>query len=358
MMQKNSGASPKQSALPNRCALVVRGMLTLLAVLWVACCNGSTIETSTDGETHFLRICSPEGDACGPGLTCTCGVCSAPCTAARDCSGMHSRAECVSTVERLSGSCGEAQAEAICDVPCVTDADCGPVASGLSCSSGFCRASTDLDPTDGGNCSEEPVAGSEVVLLGDVFIAQEGTIITELEALARDAGSLGPADSYRNFTSITQNSLSMPGALLLDRYSAAQNEGVVKVVVMNGGGSDLLVRSCDSPPTADCPLMVEVVAGANQLLAQMAADGVEDVVWFYYPDPTDAPLLAELDVLRPLLEAACSDAPLPCHWVDLRPTFDGRYTEFMQSDFVPTAAGAKAAANVLWSTMERECIAQ
>src|SRR5688572_22291309 len=109
MTPKNSGS------------LLMRWVSTLAVVLWIACCSGSTIETSTDGETHFLRICTPESDSCGPGLTCTCGVCSSPCTGARDCSGMHSRAECVSTVERLSGSCGAEQTEAICDVPCVAD---------------------------------------------------------------------------------------------------------------------------------------------------------------------------------------------------------------------------------------------
>lgn len=342
----------------NSATLLTRWLSTLSVVLWVLCCNGSTIETSTDGETHFLRICTPESDSCGPGLTCTCGVCSSPCTDARDCSGLHSGAECVSTVERLSGSC-ETPAEAICDVPCATDSDCGPVASGLQCSSGFCRASTDLGPSDVGDvCTEAPVAGDEVVVLGDVFIAQDGAIIAELEALAEDAGALAPTEHYRDYTSTTQNSLTMSGALLLNRYTAAQSEGPVKVVVMNGGGSDLLVRSCEGTPSADCPLMVDVLTGANQVLSQMAVDGVEDVVWFYYPDPMDAQLLAELDVLGPLLEDACTQAPVPCHWVDLRTTFDGHYAEYMQTDFVPTAEGAKAAAAVVWSTMERECIAQ
>lgn len=336
-----------------------RWVSTLSIVLWVLCCNGATIETSTDGETHFLRICAPEGSECGPGLTCICGVCSSLCSDAPDCSGLHGSAECVSTVERLSGSCGETSAEAICDVPCATDRDCGPVASGLACSSGFCRASGDLAPSPAETCGEDETLGSEVVVLGDVFVAQNGApIIAELEALAHDAGALAATDHYRNYTSATINSLTMADALLLDRYAAAQGESPVKVVIMNGGGSDLLLRTCPDTITADCPLIVEVVAGANRLLSQMATDGVEDVVWFYYPNPMDAQLLAELDVLKPLLEAACANAPVSCHWVDLGPIFEGRYAEYMQSDFVPTAAGAKAAAAALWSTMERECIAQ
>jgi len=327
------------------------GWLSAVSVaLLVLCCNGSTLEPSTDGETHFLKVCTPDSDSCGAGLTCTCGVCSSLCAGAQDCSGLHPAAECVSTVERLSGSC-ETPAEAICDVPCATDSDCGPVSSGLECSSGFCRGT----PTA---CTTGEVSGAEVVVLGDVFVAQSPAIVSNLETLAREAGALTDAESYRNYASAMQNSLSMSGTLLLDRYAEAQSESPVKVVVMNGGGSDVLRRSCGDTPTADCPLMLDIVAGANEVLTQMANDGVEDVVWFYYPDPMDAELLAELDVLRPLLADACANAPLPCHWVDLRPSFDGHYSEYMQSDFVPTAEGAQVAATAIWSTMRRECIAQ
>ena len=345
--------------------LVMRWVSALSVVLWALCCNGSSIETSTDGETHFLRVCTPDSDDCGPNLACTCGVCSSPCTGASDCSGLHQAAECVSTVERLSGSCGDTPAQAICDVPCATDRDCGPVASGLECVSGFCRKSSDLEPdgaagADGAPlaCPEGEVSGDQVVVLGDVFVAQTHAIVTELEALAQEAGALGPGASYRDYSSTSQNSLTMNSGLLADRYAAALDEAPVKVVVMNGGGTDLLVRGCSEALTADCPLMLEVVAGANELLSRMAADGVLDVVWFYYPDPMDTELLAELDVLRPLLEDVCAQSPVGCHWVDLRASFDGHFSEYMQSDFVPTAEGARVAASAIWATMERDCIAQ
>jgi len=345
---------------------VMRWVSVLSLVLWAVCCQGTTIDSSTDGETHFLRVCTPENDACGPNLACTCGVCSSPCTGALDCSGLHRAAECVSTVERLSGSCGDPQAQAICDVPCVTDRDCGPVASGLECLSGFCRASAALEPSGaaGANgapeaCSMGEVSGDQVLVLGDVFVAQTHAIVTELEALAQEAGALGSSEHYRDYSSPNQNSLSIEGALLANRYAAARDEAEVKVVVMNGGGTDALARSCGvGSPTPDCPFVLEVVAGANQLLSQMASDGVEDVVWFYYPNPTDPQLLAELDVLRPLLQDACAQSPVACHWLELQPTFEGHFSEYMQSDFVPTTEGARAAATAIWATMERECIAQ
>jgi len=202
------------------------------------------------------------------------------------------------------------------------------------------------------------VLGDELVVLGDVFLAQTRDITAELELLAREAGALGSAETYRDFSAAAQSTLSMPNSFILDQYATAQAESPVKVVIMNGGGTDLLIRSCEPTPTPDCPLMVEAVQGANQVLAQMATDGVKDVVWLFYPDPMDAELLAELDVLRPLLEQACAQSPVSCHWVDLGPTFDGHYSEYMQTDFVTTSQGAQAAASTIWSTLQRECIAQ
>ena len=208
------------------------------------------------------------------------------------------------------------------------------------------------------SCLRGEVSGDEVVVLGDVFIAQDHAVTASLEALAREAGALSSSETYRDYSSTIENSLSIGNALLLDRYVAAQAESPVKVVIMNGGGSDLLLGSCEGTPTADCPLMIDVVAGAEQLLSRMAADAVEHVVWFFYPDPTDAELLEELDVLRPLLRDECESSSVPCHWLDLRPTFDGHYSEYMQTDFVPTEIGAQAAADAIWLNMEQNCIGQ
>ena len=105
--------------------------------------------------------------------------------------------------------------------------------------------------------------------------------------------------------------------------------------------------------------MVGVVAAAEGLQAQMAQDGVEDVVWFFYPDPTDDTLRAKMDVLRPLLQGVCEGSAAPCHWLDLRPTFAGHYSEYMLPEAIlPTDAGAQATAAAIWSTMQQECIAQ
>jgi hypothetical protein len=90
----------------------------------------------------------------------------------------------------------------------------------------------------------------------------------------------------------------------------------------------------------------------------MAADGVEQVLWFYYPDPADAVLLTKLEILHPLLRAACEGSATSCHWLDLREAFDGHFSEYMETDFVPTSLGAEVAAAAIWTQMEENCIAQ
>jgi hypothetical protein len=92
----------------------------------------------------------------------------------------------------------------------------------------------------------------------------------------------------------------------------------------------------------------------------MFDDGVEHVVFFFYPDYVgDARIKAMIDALRPLLEERCLNAPLPCHWLDLRPTFAGRYDEYVLPDGRnPTSAGALASAEAIWSVMQQRCVAQ
>jgi hypothetical protein len=195
------------------------------------------------------------------------------------------------------------------------------------------------------------------VVLGDAFLADSGEVTTALEALARETGALGEAEQYRDYSS----SLITPfGGMadLTNQYAAASSEGSVRVVIMDAGGPNALL-TCPEPPTEACPALQDAVGGAEALWQQMADDGVEAVVDFFYPDPEDAILLAKFDVLRPLIQAACEASPVSCHFLDLRPTFEDRSSEYLLSGgIVPSPEGSTATAAVLWSLMQRRCIAQ
>jgi hypothetical protein len=63
-----------------------------------------------------------------------------------------------------------------------------------------------------------------------------------------------------------------------------------------------------------------------------------------------------LHVIRPLLQGVCENSTAPCHWLDLRPTFEGHYSDYMQLDGIPTDAGAQAAAAAVWEMITDSCL--
>jgi lysophospholipase L1-like esterase len=198
-----------------------------------------------------------------------------------------------------------------------------------------------------GMCVRDQVSPSEVVFIGDSFIALGNNIPNALDAIARAAGSLGQNESYR------RNAVS--GTLLGNgqiptQYMNAVNASPVKVVLMNGGGNDCLHQNNAKP----------AYTAAVSLFQNMAKRNTEHVVYFFYPDPLGSyaggTLQPCLDGLRPMMKSLCEGLTTPkCYFIDLRPgwkpadTSDGIHT---------TAAGGKFVADKIWATMQQNCIAQ
>jgi hypothetical protein len=197
-----------------------------------------------------------------------------------------------------------------------------------------------------------------VLLIGDSFFASSHQIAAYLEELARSAGAISAGERYRDNSRLTMNALALAGNGIKAQYDEAVSEAEAKVVVMNGGGADVLVGSCQSV-NAECPLLVNAAAAATSLLGKMAEDGVQHVVYVFYPDPGDEDVRAKMDALRPLVQSACASSPVPCEWLDLRDTFAGQYGDYVQPDGLnPTDAGSRASAGAIWATMHAACIAQ
>jgi hypothetical protein len=258
-----------------------------------------------------------------------------------------------------SGSAGpQSGSESHFLVPCLADADCATLGN-ATCEGGFCR----VDPESSGpgeplGCDTAPLAASDVMLLGDVVI-ELSSFATELESQAASAGALGADEHYRNYAAAALSFLAQNQFSMSMQYDSARAEGGARVVVMNGGATDVLNLPCGSEPAADCPAVVAALEGAEALLQRMAADGVENVVYFFYPDTTMNPgLRAGIDTLRPLLENACGRSPVTCHWLDLRPTFAGHPDYLVGVDgIVFGEAGALAGASAVWSLMRERCVA-
>lgn len=361
-------------------------------VLVLACQANNPIETG--GETHFLKTCSGEADDCG-GLSCMCGVCTVLCDDNTACSNFAD-AVCVSPGEH--GTCSSVERR--CDVECHNDDDCASVSPFHVCDDGTCRTQSpkpetetpaleagvsssvestsslaistsagtpsvsqdntppEPDAAPGTTCESGTTSPNEILIIGDSFFAKTHQITAYLEDLSRTQGTLPEGERYRDSSRTVGNTLAVGGNGIADQYAAAVADGAVSVVIMNGGGADALLAQCD-PIDSNCPELVNAAMAAESLLATMATDGVTDVVYAYYPATTDEALSAKLDALQPLIESACSNAALDCHWIDLEDTFSGNAATYLAADgSLPTSAGSEASAREIWRVMQSDCIGQ
>lgn len=224
---------------------------------------------------------------------------------------------------------------------------------------------TDGNDTDG-PCENVPVTPSQVVMLGDSYLA-----LTQVPAnvfnLARVSGALGDDEEYRRYD---QGGTQMGNGQIpaqFDQAFAADPD--INTVIMTGGGNDVLIGDASTclqnpPPNETCVERIDdVLDAASNLLQTMADSGVENVVYFFYPHLPDGGLVGGaknevLDYAAPLVQSLCEDAPLNCVFVDTRPAFEG-HPEYFQGDGIhPNGAGSVALANAVWSAMVVNCIAQ
>lgn len=317
----------------------------------------------TGGETHFLRTCDPIDHPCEGDFNCLCGVCTTSCSVDMPCSN-YPGSQCVT----LARDTCQANATQACDVGCSAERDCAFLSSGHHCIDGFCRLASSVVPSspEGGSdgaaasppCDDSGISANEVVIVGDSFFATTHEVTGYLEGLARDDGVLSEGERYRDYSNLVSNSLAYPEAGLSMQYEAARSELNARVVIMNGGGADVLLGSCEIVDE-QCPLMTDAALALEALLTQMQTQGVEQVVFVGYPDPVPDDVHEKMSVLRPLLEQECVTSPVPCHWLDLRTTFAEGGSDFVEADGLnPTSSGAKATAEAIWMLMRRRCIAQ
>lgn len=305
-------------------------------------------------ETHFLASCAggcPEG-------ACECGVCTRSCTTSAECTTIQADARCVEVAPRVAqGRCSSDSAPAFCDLPCIVDADCSRLAEGSECRAGFCRTdpepSVEAPPTA---CDPDEPSPEELLVLGDSLIELTSfTSYLEREAIA--GGLLGEDDHFRQAASSLSSFLADGSLSIGSQYADIRDPGALRIVVMNGGETDLFPGLCEREPYADCPVIKDAVLGAERLFDRMNEDGVEHLVYFFYPDPIGVDYLEEaLDVLRPILANACGHSPVPCHWVDLRPEFAGHPEFLAQDGMLLSDQGAEKAAATVWERMQQQCI--
>ena len=199
---------------------------------------------------------------------------------------------------------------------------------------------------DGGTCPHAQVNANQVLWIGDSWILVPGNQHTAVRDSARVAGAIGPGDDY---------TIAAAAAAKLDAIAGqydSQEAGAtkVKVLVMDGGTWDTKLTN------GSAATVTSVVSTFSQHLATVASDGtVEHVIYFLMPELASIPGVA---ALRPLLQQACAQSPVRCHFLDLQPLWTG-HPEYTASDgLLPSDAGGGVIAGAIWALMQQNCIAQ
>ncbi|WP_437319351.1 SGNH/GDSL hydrolase family protein [Sorangium sp. So ce385] len=292
--------------------MIVLGLLSL----GICACG-----EANDGDTTSTSGGTPDGSTSGGGTTATVG------TGGTGTGGMGPGGTGGSAAESTSSSGG---------------ATTGPASSSAS---GGETAST-------GGSSDECVTGqtrgNQVAVIGESFIAATHGITQQIEKQAKANGSLAENERYID-NSVSGTTLA--NDQIPSQYRKAAENGMIKYVLMDGGGNDCLLRG-----DGDAAL-----AAAESLFETMAGDNVEKVVYFFYPDPIGnqfASLKTCLDALRPKMKELCDGLTSPkCYWLDLRPTWNG-HNEYTQDGIHPTSAGSIATGDAVWEVMKENCVAQ
>lgn len=246
------------------------------------------------------------------------------------------------------------------------------------------------DPVDPGpDLSLCSLKGSEVSVFGDSYIALDPSylpgdthpFVANLEELSRAAGALGADDAYRRYA---QSGASLAyGPFIPEQLDAALAEDPnIKLIIMTGGGNDVLVnnRGCleyatEAEVATDpaCVKVVDAAIAAGQTMVDRGAEaGVKAVIYFFYPH---LPGLLRggigagtypnsvLDYAIPRVKSFCdSQTKVACHFVDLRAAFDKNNDSWPDDGMInidgihPSAAGLKIMASEVWDVMQAQCI--
>jgi hypothetical protein len=201
-----------------------------------------------------------------------------------------------------------------------------------------------------GDCVVGSTTGNEVLFIGESFIAASN-IPEETTKLARADGHLEANDSYVD-KSVSGTWIGNGASNSIPNQYKNNSNGV-RFVLMNGGGNDCWQGGQASDRT-------NALNAAKQLFNDMDANGVEKVVYFFYPDPIGsqfANLTACLDLLRPEMKAVCDAQTSPkCYWVDLRETWDG-HPEYTTDGIHVAGPGNVPTATAIYESMEENCVA-
>ena len=210
-------------------------------------------------------------------------------------------------------------------------------------------------------------------MIGDSYFALSGEITTQLQSLATAGGALASGADYRHYYASGANMYPYPGTLVppipTQFNSAVTASADIKYVIMDGGGNDILLQNSQcitvspdaGPISSACDTVISnAISTATTLFQTMKTAGVEKIIYFFYPHLPTAGKPSVNDIIDyafPLVQAACEASPIPCYFIDTRPSFEG-HPEYIGTDNIhPTTAGSDVIAGLIWKEMQQECVA-
>jgi len=232
---------------------------------------------------------------------------------------------------------------------------------------------SDTEAADGSEaCVKGVMSSSQVIMLGDSYPASgtdesgRGGIQRQIEARAVADGVLTESEHYRNYY--------IPGTAFLNEtiqpqyQKAKEQDPDIKVVIMDGGGNDVLLglAGCmifDEPTSQPCQDAVnQSVEASNVLFEQMEADGITDLVFYFYPETPMAQGLSmpHSATHEPVIRENCEnhEGPMTCHFVSSLAAFEGDNDYFLADGIHPNDAGQQVIGDLVWDKMVEECVAQ
>jgi lysophospholipase L1-like esterase len=230
----------------------------------------------------------------------------------------------------------------------------GALLVALACALGAVACSAPNDP----NCTGLPVV-PDVAILGDSIFALAKADCTQVGRWLGDK----TGEHYPDFSVSGATFQSAPGAprqTIPRQYFDAQARNAPTVLILDGGGNDLL-RFCPDSDLPDCtPAIAEVEQEVRALVAQALADGVQHIVYLgiYHVDPNGVAgrVAATVDPAMDRMAQVADE--LGIVFVDPRPYFDGHPLFISDDGLHPTPVGSALLAELIYDAMVTNGILQ
>lgn len=195
-----------------------------------------------------------------------------------------------------------------------------------------------------------------------------------MATLAITDGALKQGDMYRD-RAVAGTTLAAPPAAIPSQWDSNKAMKPIKVVVMDGGGNDVLIANpqCEPDGSEKDPGCQMVVKGSMDALMSMWPDmqkeGVSDVVMFWYPHMPGVGILNSQgtgntisDWTLPMIQDLAKSLTTDTFHVWVVPTadlFEGHPELFYAGDNLhANTMGETKIAEKIWGVMKENCVGQ